>query len=120
MKNPTNKANARIHIIVAATAVWAALGCVAHADEAPQVHVRYADLNLATGAGATVLYQRIRRAANDVCGGLDSRDLTAKAAARACVDNAIKQAVAEVNSVRLTKVYEAHGGAPTAIALASR
>ena len=41
------------------------------AADVPQVHVKYADLNLNTPAGAATLLQRIRYAADRVC---DFRD----------------------------------------------
>jgi UrcA family protein len=120
MKNLTNNAKNRVRIIIAAAAVCATLGGAARADEAPQVNVKYADLNLGTTAGATALYQRIRRAANEVCPATDDRELPAKAVAKACADQAVARAVATVDNVNLTKVYEAELGTTVGIALAAR
>jgi UrcA family protein len=120
MKIPTNNAKNRVRIIIAAAAVCAALGGAARADEVPQVHVKYADLNLGTITGATALYQRIRRAANEVCPATDDRELAAKAPAKACADQAVARAVATVDNVNLTKVYEAELGTTVGIALAAR
>ena len=88
----------------------AAMG--AHADEldAPTRTVRYADLNLNTPAGISVLYKRIRYTAEEVCGDAKWRGLAEAAAAKACVDHAVKVSVHSVNNANLTKEYEAHIG----------
>lgn len=90
----------------------AAMG--AHADgaavDAPTRTVRYADLDLNTPAGAAVLYRRIKNAAEQVCGDVDSRRLAAAAAARACVDHAVYVSVQSVNSVKLAEEYDARTG----------
>ncbi len=90
-------------------------GGAARADEVQQVHVKYADLNLGTITGATALYQRIRRAANEVCPATDDRELAAKAPAIACADQAVARAVATVDNVNLTQVYEAELGTTVGI-----
>jgi UrcA family protein len=86
----------------------------AHADEAsvnaPTRTVHYADLNLNTPAGVSVLYKRIRNAAELVCGDVNSRRLNEAAAARACVSHAVYVSVHSVNNVRLTNEYNAHIG----------
>lgn len=47
--------------------------------------VRFADLDLASDAGAATLHARIAKAARAVCGGdVDQRDLSAMSAARTC------------------------------------
>jgi len=82
----------------------------AGAADVPQVHVNYADLNLGTAAGATVLYQRIRGAADLVCGVPDNRDLGQLARARACAARAVTEAVTAVNAPAVTRVYEVKTG----------
>jgi UrcA family protein len=84
----------------------------AHADEfdAPTRTVRYGDLNLNTSAGISVLYKRIRYAAEEVCGDAKWRGLAAAAAAKACVDHAVYVSVRSVNNANLTKEYESHIG----------
>ncbi len=96
----------------------ASVTIVAHADEAART-VRYADLNLNTQAGAAVLYKRIRNAAEQVCGDVDSRQLAQAAAAKACVDKAIFTGVHSVNSPKLTNEYNAHAGIAQLINVAS-
>jgi UrcA family protein len=95
--------------IVAAVALFAALTAGAQAADIPQVHVKYADLNVGTTAGATMLYRRIRGAADRVCGVADKRDLARLGQAKACADHAVAEAVAKVNAPALTQVYEFQG-----------
>jgi UrcA family protein len=86
----------------------------AHAGEAsvnaPTRTVHYADLNLNTPAGISVLYKRIRSAAEQVCGDVASRRLEEAAAAKACVAHAVSASVHSVNNVELTNEYNAHIG----------
>ena len=73
---------------------------VSHAadqDNVPKQEVTYEDLNLHTPAGVQVLYRRIHRAADEVCGKVDSRDLANMRAKEACVERAVTEAVAAVN-----------------------
>jgi UrcA family protein len=74
---------------------------------APMTTVRYGDLNLSTDAGAKALYSRISMAARQVCPGVDSRELSQAAAARACQRAAIERAVHSVNSPHLAAAYAA-------------
>jgi len=79
-------------------------------DSPPQQVVRFGDLNLTSSEGVSVLYRRIHSAANEVCGGADTRELARVAATKACVDSAISQAVAAVNNPLLTSLYLAKTG----------
>jgi hypothetical protein len=54
-----------------------------------ELRTRYSDLNLDTQAGAAALYQRIRHAAEQVCGKTDSRRLDQLAAAREAPGNGV-------------------------------
>jgi UrcA family protein len=113
--------------IALATVAALGLGSLAfgaHADDSvgqvPTRTVHYSSLNLNTQAGAEVLYRRIRYAAEQVCGDVNSWELTKAAAARACVERAVGDSVRAVNSPRLTGVYTAHSGvARTAVSVAS-
>ena len=107
---------------VAALCVASAMGAQAGeaSVNAPTLTVRYSDLNLNTQAGASVLYKRIRNAAEQVCGDVNSRRLEVAAAAKACVNHAVYVSVHSVNNVRLTDEYNAHFGvAKESINLAS-
>jgi UrcA family protein len=107
--------------IVAIGTVSAAIS--AHADQmsvnAPARTVHYSDLNLNTPAGASVLYKRIRSAAEQVCGDVRSRQLAEAAAAKACVDQAVYTSVHSVNSVKLTNAYNTRMGVTQPINVAS-
>lgn len=97
----------------------------AHAAEAtvaaPVVRVSYVDLNLGTQAGAKVLYQRIRAAAERVCGDAESRQLEVAAAAKACMDQAIVTSIRAVNNEQLTRTAKAKGfQVATSINMAAR
>jgi len=107
MKTNTHKSYREVLI---AAALAAAFVTVAGAADLPQVHVNYSDLNVNTAAGAAVLYQRIRGAAEQVCPTFLARDLNAEAAAKACKVRAIGEAVAAVHAPALTQVYEGKMG----------
>jgi UrcA family protein len=105
---------------VASVMAIALFAAGAQADEANSFTVRYSDLNLNTAAGATVLYQRIHRAAKDVCGEVDAQSLKVAAAVKACEDQAIERSVRAVNNDQLTGVANQHGlGMSTGITLAA-
>jgi UrcA family protein len=95
-------------VLIAAAAVCAALVSGARAGEVPQAHVKYADLNVGSAAGAAVLYQRIKSAAAQVCGVDGERDLGRRVQAKACETRAIAEAVAAVDAPALTGLYKTH------------
>ena len=92
---------------------------LAAAPEAPtagdvsQITVHFGDLNIDRTAGATVLYRRIRHAAERACGDpqlpgshVVSLDW------RRCVAQAIDQAVVSVDRPALTAYYRVHATPP--------
>lgn len=113
------KSNNSFRQFVAAAALVGGLTSVAGAGELSQVHVNYSDLNVNGQAGAAVLYQRIRNAADQVCGAPGVRDLGAASYAKACKVRAIGEAVAAVHSPALTQVYEVKMGVGAANRLTS-
>ncbi len=97
-----------------------ALYNAARADEsvATQV-VSYKDLNLNSPEGVAVLYGRINRAANEVCGQWENFDLSQLHAVQTCINGSVSRAVAQVNSPMLTILYnEKTGKADKKITLA--
>jgi UrcA family protein len=100
--------------LVAAVAAFSLLSAVATVCLAPQmaraadvvdsraVTVRYSDLNMNTEAGVASLYDRIRHAAEQVCGKVDSRRLDELAMAQTCVNHAIASSVSAVGNAQLT------------------
>lgn len=91
----------------AALAVTTGSFAAAPSDQPSTVTVRYGDLNLDTAAGVDTLYHRISSAARAVCHDENSRDLAIVAAVKHCQENAIAQAVHEVNNPRLALVHAA-------------
>ena len=83
-------------------------------DELPTVHVSYAGLDLSTKTGAAILYQRIKGAAQQVCGSVDGRQLAQLARWNACYEKALADAVAQVNQPQVTALYrtQRHGSTP--------
>jgi UrcA family protein len=69
---------------------------------ADQVRINYSNLDLATPAGADVLYRRIERAAKTVCRSFPLEGVRHYRVWRSCYRSAIERAVAEVDDVRLT------------------
>ncbi len=95
------------NLLVVATALAVGmLAGVAHSAEVPTQVVRFQDLNLNTDAGVKVLYQRLRSAAKQVCGNVDGWDLGVARAHKLCVDRAMTDAVAAVNSQRMVAVAQ--------------
>ena len=115
--------NSRNFLAAVAAVCLASVAVVAHADEAangvPARTAHYSDLDINTPAGAAVLYARIRNAAQQVCGDVDSKQLAVSAAVKACVNRAISTSVRTVNSPKLTSVYNSHVGVTQQITLAS-
>jgi UrcA family protein len=90
------------------------------AHETDAVHsekVSYADLNLATPAGAATLYNRIEIAARRVCG--PDIGATRYFERKGCRKSAVAAAVTKVNSPMLTAVYHSKTGGPKLAALQS-
>lgn len=93
---------------------------VAHAGQsvdAPQVIVKYADLNVSSRQGAATLYSRIWGAALSVCRPLNDGSLAGKQQMDACVHKAVTDAVAKVDQPTLYVVYSAKHPEPTSGAL---
>ena len=77
------------------------------ADAIPSVTVSYADLDLASQAGAQVLYQRIKQAAQTVCAALASKQLERQALWHDCYEQAVANAVATIDRPLLTALHRA-------------
>lgn len=116
--------NSKNFVFAAVAAV--SLGSVAQFAQADSVDsrrartVHYSDLNMNTEAGVAALYNRIRHAAQQVCGEVDSRRLNEAAAAQACVNHAIASSVAAVGNTQLDQEFMARvRAAPKLIYVAS-
>ena len=111
----THTLNNSRHIVFAAVAAFglstAAFGAYAgQIDDVPTRTVHYADLDLNTQKGATVLYNRIREAAEQVCGYDGWQPIAIAARVKACVDKAVASSVHAKNNARLTGVYDGRNG----------
>ena len=97
----------RMTLVALAVASVTMMVGVTHAaeagDDVPKAAVSYKDLNLNTDDGVKVLYKRIQRAANQVCGNVDGRELKRMSVKQACVERAVADAVAAVNTPMLVK-----------------
>ncbi len=67
--------------------------------------VHYGDLNLDSEQGAKALYARLRSAARQVCSPLESINLTQQTKWKACFNNAISNAVGEVDKTMVSAVH---------------
>jgi UrcA family protein len=81
------------------------------ADALRTLTVRYGDVDLTHIDGAIALYQRLHRAARDVCAPPVTSDRIAAGLTRSCEQYAIAQAVAEVNAPLLTSYFLGKSGA---------
>jgi UrcA family protein len=92
----------------------AVIGCsAAHATDVSkdqsarhEYAVRFNDVDLSGIAGAITVYSRIRQAADTVCESLDGRGLGFVEKHRACVNQAIADAVASVNRPLLSQYHQ--------------
>ncbi len=86
----------------------ASAGSQDHIGEYTVVRVSYADLDLSSEAGMTVLYRRLQNAAKKVCGPLNYRQagsLTLLRLNRECYENALDKAVRKVNVAGLAEIH---------------
>ena len=72
------------------------------------VKVSYADLNIQSEAGARVLYTRLKKASEEVCGiqtHVIDGSLAATLRARACFRETLEASVENIDSDALTKIH---------------
>ncbi len=86
------------------TALGALAAAGAAKEDLPTKTVRFDDLDIARPEGAKVLYHRIQAAAFEVCRGPSSLELQLMAEHRACIEQAIDNAVRSVDSAPLTEL----------------
>jgi UrcA family protein len=106
-----------------ATAICGALassvGTASAADRSEPASkiVKFAELNISKPAGAAVLYDRIRAAAQGVCSYYLFKS---DAAEKGCMDDTIANAVVKVNQPALFAIYNAKHKTPLPTALVSQ
>jgi UrcA family protein len=77
-------------------------------DEPLSRTVSYTELDLAKPAADEKLYRRITAAAQEVCRGLEGRELGKIKRHQDCLDSAIGHAVVQVNHPKFTAYYAEH------------
>jgi UrcA family protein len=81
------------------------------ADGAPTTTVKYADLNLTSKSGVAALYQRIERAATEVCQlPQGTLQLKLESELKACRADATDRAVGQLNLPPLSAMHFAKTG----------
>jgi len=81
----------------------------AGSSDVNSVVVRYGDLNLNSQAGVKSLHKRIRNAAESVCSELHTRVLGLRDDYDQCVNEAVRDGVAQVANTNLTNFHESKG-----------
>jgi len=101
-------------MMISALGLVSQLANAAPPQDPPTVIVRFADLDLSRSQGLTVLYQRLKGAAETVCIPQNGRDLASQARYKMCWQSALGTAVAKVDQPALTAYYRAKSGARNA------
>lgn len=73
---------------------------------APKVVVKYGDLDLSRPAGANALILRIRQAAKNTCAGFSTRLLSEASEHRACLQETMAAAVAQIDAPLVSARFE--------------
>jgi UrcA family protein len=94
-------------MMISALGLGSQLADAASPQDPPAVIVRFADLDLSHSQGVTVLYQRLKEAAETVCTSQNGRDLGSQTRYRMCWHSALGAAVAKVNQPALTAYHRA-------------
>ena len=107
-------------LVCAVASGFAALPAVADSFDAPQITVKFGELNISSPQGAAVLYGRIKSAARSVCSQFDGPGIDAYQQRNACINKAIWDAVTMVNAPALSALYGAKTGKEVPTRLVSR
>lgn len=81
-------------------------------SDVPSVTVRFADLNLQSPEGVSVLYKRIHSAASQVCTGGEDRNLGILSFESACAAKAQARAIAQLHIQALSAYAQTKLGHP--------
>jgi len=96
-------------IIAAGAASAASAASAAGLDsDVPSIVVKYSEQSLATDEGAYALYRRITSAAEKVCPDLWDKNLSRRARAKECRDEAVARAIRQIDNSRLAALHAAH------------
>ena len=92
-------------VAISATISLAAFNAHAGEVEPKTVTVKIDAFDLSKAQGAEAVYTRLRHAARQVCRPLQSRDVQLKKEHRECLEQALDNAVAQVDNARLTALH---------------
>ena len=98
---------------VAAAVIFSALSGISTlgnanlgAVEVKSIRLSYADLNLTQRTGQETLYERLKTAAEGVCGGVSNINLSVVREQRKCYEEALDSAIGQVGSEGLETIHE--------------
>ena len=94
-------------MMISALGLASQLANAAPSRDPPTVIVRFADLDLSHSQGVTVLYRRLKDAAETVCISQNGRDLKSQARYKTCWRSTLATAVAKVDLSALNAYYRA-------------
>ena len=92
-------------MMISAMLLGSQLTDAAPPEDPPTVIVRFADLDLSHSQGITVLYWRLKDAAETVCATHNGRDFASQMSYKVCWQSALGTAVAKVDQPALTAYY---------------
>jgi UrcA family protein len=93
---------------VAGLALASAAGAATSLSDAPELVVRYSDLNLATDSGTRALYRRLTQAAEQVCPAEPSNTHMKNERTEKCRQEALSAAVSKIHNQRLAALHAAN------------
>ncbi|MDB6044940.1 MAG: hypothetical protein JWM63_3491 [Gammaproteobacteria bacterium] len=106
MKTQNAKRSALTAVVLFSAGLASSLELATSAEhEFRTVVVRYSDLDLTQPDGARAVYERIKIAARKACGATNIGDLTLFAHCHECYENAVANAVAKVQSIRVSELH---------------
>ena len=77
-------------------------------SDVPSIVVKYSEQSLATDEGAYALYRRITSAAEKVCPDVWDKNLSRRALAEQCREEAVARAIRQIDNSRLAALHAAH------------
>lgn len=98
---------------------FATVSSAAERATPPQVIVKYGDLNPSTAPGAAALYNRISRAAEDVCSRMYVISFAYRLHKDECQQKVTADAVTKVNEPALSAVFASKYGISAPVVLAA-
>ena len=76
-------------------------------SDVPSIVVKYSEQSLTTDAGAYALYRRFTSAAEKVCPDVWDKNLSRRAKAKECREEAVARAIRQIDNSRLAALHAA-------------